>query len=103
MQLNLGILTFWGTDNRDDDTVQRLCSLAEQEANIFVVDQQDPRPLTCPTMLAPQDVQSKCYALGERVSAQYCSNGKTNLLAWMSHRWNDTERSSPPTPIPGPE
>ena len=42
MQLNLGILTFWVSDNRDDVTVRRLCSLAEQEDKIFVVYQLDP-------------------------------------------------------------
>jgi len=58
------------------------------------------RPLTCPTILSPQDIQSKSCALGGRVSAQYCSNGKTYLLAWMSQRWNDTEGSSPPLRFP---
>ena len=42
MQLNLGMLTFWVSDNRADVTVQRLCSPAEQEAKIFMVYQQDP-------------------------------------------------------------
>ena len=42
MQLNLGILTFWVSDNHEDFTVQRLCSLAEQEAKMFVVYPQDP-------------------------------------------------------------
>jgi len=61
------------------------------------------RPLTCPTILSPQDIQSKSCALGGRVSAQYCSNGKTYLLAWISQRWNNTEGLSPPTPIRGPD
>jgi hypothetical protein len=42
LQLNLGILTFRVSDNRDDVAVQRLGSPAEQEARIFVVYQQDP-------------------------------------------------------------
>jgi hypothetical protein len=94
MQLNLGILTFWVSLNRADITVQRLCSPAEQETKIFVVYQQDPAAYLSDD--ASPDIQSKSCALGGRVSAQHCSNGKTYLLAWKSQRWNDTEVSSHP-------
>ena len=37
VQLDPGILTFWVSDNHDDVIVQRLCSLAEQEAKILML------------------------------------------------------------------
>jgi hypothetical protein len=61
MQLNLGMLTFWVSDNRADVTVQRLCSLAEQEVKIFMVYQQDPAAYLSDD--ASPDIQSKSCAL----------------------------------------